>query len=108
MNEFLLGQVKRKLNITWEDSDTSARVEEIIDDAIPELIRKFGIANPDFDFSQAGQEHKLFLNYCLYEWNHATDEFDENYKNDILQVREKHEILNYESVTGATDEEEGF
>ena len=95
-NETLLAQVKRKLNITWEDDDTTARIEEIIDSAIPDLKHKLGIVEEDFDFSQAGTEHSLFLAWCLYEWNHSLPEFDDNYANIIAQCRAKHEVKNHE------------
>lgn len=88
MNELLFKQVKRKLNITWDDDDTTARIEELIESAIPTVKRKLGI--PDslaFDFSVASTENMLFKNYCLYEWNHCVNEFDDNYHNDIAQVR---------------------
>ena len=104
-NETLFGQVKRKLNITWEDEDTTARVKEIIDSAIPDLKHKLGIKDDNFDFSVAGTEHNLFLAYCLYEWNHALAEFDDNYANNIAQCRAKHEVAAYlaedSGVTGA-------
>lgn len=94
-NETLFGQVKRKLNVTWEDDDTTARIEEIIASAIPDLKHKLGITGDDFDFSAAGTENFLFLNYCLYEWNHSLPEFDDNYANTIAQCRAKHEVNNY-------------
>lgn len=94
-NETLLAQVKRKLNITWEDDDTTARITEIIDSAIPDLEHKLGITEEKFDFSVAGTEHNLFLAYCLYEWNHALSEFDDNYANIIAQCRAKHEVAEY-------------
>ena len=83
----LIEQVKRKLNITWEDDDTTSRIEEIIASAIPTLKHKLGIFEADFDFSVAGAENTLFINYCLYEWNHCLNEFDGNYANDIAQVQ---------------------
>ena len=95
MNELLLSQVKRKLNITWSDADTDARIEDIITSAIPRMIHKLGIADADFDFSEAGMEHDLFKNYCLYECNHCANEFDDNYSNDIAQVRAKHEVQQF-------------
>lgn len=91
----LIGQVRRKLNITWEDDDTTARIEEIIESAIPTMIHKLGIADPDFDFSVPGMESNLFRSYCLYEWNHCVNEFDDNYSNEIAQVRAKHEVDYY-------------
>lgn len=104
-NPELLGQVKRKLNITWEDDETTARVEEIIESAIPDLKHRLGIVDPDFDFSVLGSEHTLFLAYCLYEWNHAVEEFAENYAEMIAQVRTKHEVEYYKKNSGETDDE---
>ena len=94
-NPALFGQVKRKLNVTWEDDETTARIEEIIESAIPTLIHKLGIADSKFDFSDPGMENNLFRAYCLYEWNHCTNEFDDNYANDIAQVQAKHAVSNH-------------
>lgn len=94
-NQDLFFQVQRKLNITWEDDVTTARIEEIIASAIPDLQHKLGIASADFDFSLPGAENTLFLNYCLYEWNHAIADFDLNYERLIAQVRTKHDVANY-------------
>ena len=90
----LLSQVKRKLNVTWDDDDTTARIEEIIESAIPDLVYKLGVSD-DFDFSVAGMENTLFLAYCLYEWNHTLEMFDSNYSRMIAQVRAKHEVEQY-------------
>lgn len=95
MTERLVAQVKRKLNITWNDDDTTNRVQDIIQSAIPALKHKLGIADPDFDFSIPGMENDLFKAYCLYEFNHCLNEFDANYANDILQVRAKYEVKDY-------------
>ena len=105
-NPVLFGQVRRKLNITWDDDDTTARVEEIIESAIPTLIHKLGIVDPKFDFSTPGMENNLFKSYCLYDWNHCLNEFDDNYANDIAQVRAKHEVSNHLAESeGSTDAE---
>lgn len=83
--------VKRKLDITWSDEITDARVADLIANAQPTMRHKLGL--PDYyDFTAAGQEQVLFLAYCLYEWNQAVNEFDGNYLNDILQVRQKWEV----------------
>lgn len=91
----LLGQVRRKLNITWEDDDTTARIEEIMESAIPDLIHRLGITDPEFDFSVAGDENTLFKNYCLYEWNHTLSEFFVNYSEMIAQVRARNDVAYY-------------
>ena len=92
----LIDQVKRKLNITWDDEDTDARVADIVDSAQISMRHKLGLPD-EFDFADKGQENNLFLAYCLYEWNHAAHEFDANYLNDILQVRQKYEVKAYEA-----------
>lgn len=99
MDAILMGLVKRKLNITWSDEETDARLEEIIESAIPVLKFKLGMADSeDFDFGVAGQERNLFLSYCLYEWNHVTNEFDDNYANEIAQIRSKNDVKHYREV----------
>lgn len=104
MNERLLKIVKRKCNITWSDDDTNARLEEIITDAIPTLIHRLGIVDPDFDFSKAGTERNLFVNYCFYEFNHCLNEFWNNYADDIAQVRAKNDV-NYHLENGVDSNE---
>lgn len=84
--------VRRKLNVTWTDADTDARIKEIMAIADADLRHKLGLPT-DYDFNRAGQEQKLFLSYCLYEWNHVANEFDANYANDILQVRQKYAVM---------------
>ncbi len=99
----LLAQVKRKLNITWSDDDTDARVNDIITSAQPIMRHKLGISDADFDFGAAGAENALLLSYCLYEWNNAANEFDDNYANDILQTRAKYEVQQSTSTEGGED-----
>lgn len=96
MSEALTLKVKRKLNITWEDSDTNARVEDIMSSVDPWLRHKLGIADAEFDFNAPGTERDLFLSCCLYDWNHIPrDEFEENYKHTIADVRAVHLVAHY-------------
>lgn len=102
----LTALVKRKLDITWSDETTDARVADIIAAAEPTMRHKLGLPE-GFDFTAAGQERSLLLSYCLYEWNQAVSEFDTNYLNDILQVRQKWSVLGSGEVTGDADEADG-
>lgn len=101
----LFEQVKRKLNITWEDEETDARVNEIIESAVPDLIHRLGITDNLFDFSIASKENTLFKNYCLYEWNHCLNEFWDNYKDDISDLRRKYEVIEYQKSEGEHEQE---
>ena len=104
MTERLKAQVKRKLNITWSDPDTENRVQDIIESAIPTLIHKLGITDPNFDFAEPGIANTLFKAYCLYEWNHCINEFDVNYSNDIATVRAQNEVAHYQANGGVAGE----
>lgn len=105
MIEALFSQVKRKLNITWDDKDTNDRLTDIIQSAIPKLKHKLGITDPNFDFSAPGMENDLFKSLCLYEWNHCANEFDGNYANEIAQVRDIHEVNYYKALGESTNAE---
>lgn len=85
-------QVKRKLNITWEDVDTEARVSDIMNQAESAMLFKLGIADVSFDFSKPSMENMLYLAYCLYLYNHCESEFEDNYLSDVMQTRSKHEV----------------
>ena len=100
MADTLVAQVKRKLNITWDDDDTNARVNDIINSAIPDLCHMLGIPDNSFDFSIPGPENELFLSYCLYEWNHCLNEFDVNYSRTIARVRAIYEVKHYQNTEG--------
>lgn len=96
MNETLLtAKVKRKLNITWDDADTNNRVSDIIGEAKSVISHKLGITDADYDFSDDSVASMLFRAYCLYLFNHCENEFDENYKGDILQARQMFEVKQY-------------
>lgn len=99
MNETLLQQVKRKLNITWSDDDTDGRVSDIISQAKSVMLHKLGITDTAFDFSESGIVNVLFLAYCLYLYNHCENEFDTNYLADILQARSIYEVKQNEDIS---------
>ena len=108
-NPVLFAQVKRKLNITWEDDETTARIEEIMESAKTDLLHLLGIADSNFDFAVPGAENQLFQNYCLYDWNHVLNEFEENYKLLLMRTKQKHAVAYYQANTeGANDEEDGI
>lgn len=95
MMELLTQQVKRKLNITWDDDETNARVDDIMNSVDSYLKHKLGVC-AEFDFSAPGTERDLYLSCCLYEWNHIPrDEWEENYKRTIADVRARYEVEYY-------------
>ena len=50
---------------------------------------------------------RIFLiAYCVYLYNNIGNEFDINYQNDIMQLRAKYEVQQYELSKGDENEEE--
>ena len=86
----LLQRLKEKLNITWTEEETENRLQTILEDAKSALNFKLGA---DIDYS-SGMERSLLLNYCMYAWNNCENEFDDNYFNSIMQLRQKYEVQN--------------
>lgn len=93
--EALCTLVKRKCKITWDDPDTEERVVEIVENAVTAMSHKLGMneTSPEA-FLDAGLTKTLFENYCMYDWNNMTEEFDKNYLRDILTERHRYEVEN--------------
>lgn len=92
--EELEALARNKCRITWHDDETDARVKGIVENAAYYLHHKLGIpgeTSPDV-FLEPGATRMLFENRCLYEWNDVADEFEENYKREILTERHRYEV----------------
>ena len=87
-----LEECRQHLNITWEDDETDAKVIGEILDAEVTMNHKLGA---EIDYTQNGQEHRLFLAYLLFLHNDCQNEFDKAYGGEILQVRHKYEVRKY-------------
>ena len=92
----LVNKVKRRCYITDTNETTTYRLEDIITDSLPKVRRLIGV-KADFDFEAEGNEEELelFKNYCWYAWNDSSNEFKDNYLDDINSIRHKHEVEQY-------------
>lgn len=88
----LLKEVKIKCGITWENSNTNTLITSIIKDGLAEFKKRFGAVN----IETPGSIHKLFLAYCKYNYYDQEEDFEENYKAEILAERMKYEVQFYE------------
>lgn len=84
-----LEMVKRHIQVTWSDDDTDMRICTKMQNAERTLNHKLGAA---CDYLAPGAEQQLYLNYMLYSWNEALDEFDAAYMSEIIQIRQIHEV----------------
>lgn len=83
----VMAAVRRKLNVTWTDADTDARLHDVVETVSPRLASLLGYES-DYEFTSAdGIAWGLFLNGCLYEFSDAWDDFTTNYADEILSAR---------------------
>lgn len=99
----LLKEVKAFLNITWQDEHTDTKIMNFINSSISRLN---AIAGLDLDYSltddtlskyekQANQMGKeLLLVRCFYLNEKAHDDFEENYKRELLSLSRKGRVIN--------------
>lgn len=91
----LCDSIKRKCKITWEDPDTNTRIEEIVENADESMRHMLGMKDASADaFLEPGKTRTLFENYCMYDWDNMLEEFESNYKREILAVRHRYEVKN--------------
>lgn len=93
--EKLCELVKRKCKITWNDEDTNLRIEEIVRNADESLRHMLGMKGASADaFLEPGKTRTLFENYCMYDWDNMLEEFETNYRREIIAVRHINEVKN--------------
>ena len=96
ISQSLIEQVKNRCYITDDTQITNDRLENIIKSSLTKVKRMIGVPT-DYDFEANGNEEELelFLNYCWYAWNDSSNEFKDNYLDDINSIRHKYEVKNY-------------
>lgn len=82
----VLAAVRRKLNVTWEDEDTDARILDVVSSVSPSLASRLGLGEWH-EFRPDSPGWGLFLNACLYEFSDALDDFWRNYRSEIAECR---------------------
>ena len=83
----VMAAVRRKLNVTWTDADTDARLQDVVEIVSPRLASLLSYPS-DHEFTSADESAwGLFLNGCLYEFSDAWDDFTTNYADEILSTR---------------------
>ncbi|MCD8207198.1 MAG: hypothetical protein LUD72_04585 [Bacteroidales bacterium] len=101
--EALLGLAKSKLNITWDDEGTNARLEAILAESVPAVSNMVGLGfdyeedeavdgSEIFDYSQPSMERNVLMNHIAYEWNHKAELFRDAYHQDIQACRQRHAL----------------
>lgn len=85
----ILNAVKNYLDITWDDNAVDEKLCGIISRGTSYLN---SIAGAELDYNIEGEPRRLLLNYCLYDWSRAADEFPKNYQSDLLRLQIMQEV----------------
>lgn len=88
----MLEELKNELQITWVDEDTEKRLECYLREGQAYLKYIVGF---DVDFTKDYVKPLLFA-YCRYAYYHSLETFKINYHHDLVTLRWKVAIENYE------------
>ena len=96
----LLDTLKTYLDITWDDPHTNDKLSGILARAQTKLCAYAGTES--LAFPDGSAEQQLLLDLCRYTYNNASEDFEENYKPDLLMLRAKYTA---EVMTGENESE---
>ena len=85
----LIDDVKTYLGITWSDPHTESNVTGILARAQTKL-RSY--AGATLDFNTESSEKQLLLDLCRYIYNNASEDFESNYKHELVMLRANHAV----------------
>lgn len=92
LTDGLLEAVKTRLQITWTDDATDARLTGIIEDGIAYLNDKLGAEG---DYLSPGYPRQNLMEYCRYARDNALDVFENNYMSQILAMQTQRRVADY-------------
>lgn len=99
----LIDEVKIYLDITWSDPHTDDKVTGIIARAKAKICDYAGITAEQLDLSEESAEKQLFLDLCRYIYNNASEDFEDNYRADLIMLRAKYRTEAMEDEGEAQD-----
>lgn len=83
----LLDKLKNYLDITWNDTHTDEKLSGILARAQAKLC---AYAGAELTFAENTDEQQLLFDLCRYVWNNASEDFEDNYRADLIMLRAKH------------------
>lgn len=90
--EGILEEVKNYQDITFEDEDSDKKLRVIMRNGMKKLE---SIAGRNLDFMQEGVHKELLLEYCRYARGNMLEEFERNFKSQILTLLIEGEIRDH-------------
>jgi hypothetical protein len=99
----LIDDVKTYLGITWSDPHTDSNVTGILARAQSKIC---DYAGAQLNFNTESSEKQLLLDLCRYIYNNASEDFEDNYKHELVMLRAEHAVEVTDDETGEDVESE--
>lgn len=95
----MLAELKKELQITYDDPDVDQRLQRYLREGRVELEKIAG-----FPLNAAAEEVKpLLFAYCRYAFYHSLEQFKTNYYQDLISLQWRVAIQEYDSQTRESD-----
>ncbi len=92
----LLNDVKIRLDYTSDDSSSDEKLKSIIEEG-KQYLRSFYPLLKEEDFEKPTRAQKLLFHYCRYANSNVVEAFEDNFKSDLLALRQEYEVAAYEA-----------
>ena len=102
-----LETLRNELDITRDDPKTNLKLSDILRRAQSTLNE---YAGEEIDFEdETTWEAQLLLDCCRYMWNHAFEDFETNFRSQLISLRAKRQVRDYAaSQSDAETEDTGL
>jgi hypothetical protein len=98
MPEGLLASVKNYLGITWEDAAGDEKLSGIIARGMKYLNM---IAGTELDYIVEDKPRELLFEYCRYVRSNALEQFQINFRHELLLLQLHEGVKRYEETNNA-------
>ena len=92
LNSALLKECKNYLDITWEDTAGDEKLTGMILRGMKRLNK---IAGSELDFLVEEEQRELLFIRVMYERAAALDDFEKNYRSELISLRNKERVKRY-------------
>ena len=96
----LIDTLKTYLDITWDDEHTNSKLSGILARAQTRICAYAGTAG--LDFADGSEEQQLLLDLCRYVWFNVPEDFEMNYRHDLIMLRAKYQTEAMQDETEQT------
>ena len=89
----MLEELKKELQLTYEDADVDQRLQRYLKEGTAELEKIAGISLNE----ESDEVKPLLFAYCRYAFYHALEQFKTNYYQDLISFQWRVAIQKYDS-----------